>query len=92
MLVAPYSGYYTFYVAADDACYLYGSKASSSTPGTFESEVALASLNSYVHDRSYYRYAGQISAPVALKKNERFLLRFRTVNIFVCYSVLIRLS
>lgn len=80
VLIAPYSGYYTFYVASDDTSHLYGSSESPSSPGQFGSETLLAHTNSHVPDKSYYLYPTQISAPIALRKNERYLLRFRVVN------------
>lgn len=80
VLTAPYSGYYTFYVAADDTAHLYGARASEVIPGEFEAEVLLAYTPWHVSDKSYYVHSTQISGPIALKKGEKYVLRLRLRN------------
>jgi hypothetical protein len=75
VFVAPYSGFYTFYVAADDVIKLYGSFT-----GIGKSEVIIAQTLGYVPQRDYYTQVQQISNPIALKKNQKYYLRQRLVS------------
>ena len=76
VFTAPYSGFYTFYVAADDTSKLFGSKI-----GIGVSETLIAFHNSFVPiTGNIYMTPTQRSIPIALRKNEKYYLRYRFVN------------
>jgi hypothetical protein len=84
IFVAPYSGVYTFYIAADDNAYLYGSIVAPISPlidnsTELISEVLMAS-SSYVSTRSYFSYSSQVSDSIWLPRGQRLSLRARTVR------------
>ncbi len=67
---------YTFYVGSDDVGKLYGS-----TKGVSVNEVLLAHNPSYVATMgNFYQYPSQISLPVALKRGQKYYLRYRNVG------------
>jgi hypothetical protein len=76
IFIAPYTGMYTFYVGSDDVGKLYGS-----TKGVSVNEVLLAHNPSYVATMgNFYQYPSQISLPVALKRGQKYYLRYRNVG------------
>lgn len=76
VFTAPYSGFYTFYVSADDSSKLYMSKI-----GIGKSETLVAFHDNYVPDQgNFYSIPTQISSPIPLRKNEKLYLRCRFVN------------
>jgi len=76
ILIAPFTGYYTFYVGSDDISNLYGSKSSIG-----DNEVLLAYNTYYVSQYGDF-WSPQQHSPktVLLQKNEKYYLRYRNVN------------
>jgi hypothetical protein len=76
IFIAPYSGYYSFYIASDDYSYLYAS-----SEGIEVNEKLLAYNPSASNTRKYYTNPQhQISSLIPLHKGERLYLRFRNVS------------
>jgi hypothetical protein len=72
ILVAPYSGLYTFYLSGDDVASLYGHLLSTAT------EDLLASTT-YAPGNEFFYFPSQISVAVRLARGQRYALRARTV-------------
>lgn len=74
IFTAPYTGYYTFFVASDDRGYLYASHE-----GMEVNEFQLA-YDYYHSNHLFHRDSGtQISIPVPLSQGEKLYLRYRNV-------------
>ena len=73
--LAPFTGYYTFYICVDDMGSLYMSNV-----GVGVSETLLASDPTYCADGNFWNYKSQTSKGVALFKGQRIYLRLRSVR------------
>ena len=78
-LVAPYTGYYTFYISVDDVGHLYMSHV-----GVGVSEILLATNPSFTQDGNFWAYKSQTSKSVSLYKGQRIYLRLRYVSVTGC--------
>jgi hypothetical protein len=85
VLLAPYTGYYTFYLSADDTAQLYGAIlsptiSSISNSSSLYQEELLASVSSYVVPYNFFTYSTQVSDSIWLARGQRYSLRTRTVS------------
>lgn len=75
IFIAPYAGFYTFYVASDDYSYLYAS-----SEGMEVNEKLIAYNPSYTSSKKFFQFKSQISASLPLRQGEKLFLRYRGVN------------
>ena len=69
ILVAPFTGNYTFYINADDSAILYDGN-----------NRVLCSATTWQYPNAYYVQTSQKSSPVFLKRGDRYPLRITTIN------------
>eukprot|EP00607_Mallomonas_marina_P005433 CAMPEP_0182439766 /NCGR_PEP_ID=MMETSP1167-20130531/86632_1 /TAXON_ID=2988 /ORGANISM="Mallomonas Sp, Strain CCMP3275" /LENGTH=3836 /DNA_ID=CAMNT_0024633535 /DNA_START=462 /DNA_END=11972 /DNA_ORIENTATION=- len=75
VFTAPLTGYYWFYVCADDVGELFMSHTR-----VGEDEISIATNPSWCYDGNFWNYESQMSMSIKLEKKERLYLRMRTEN------------
>jgi hypothetical protein len=84
ILVAPYSGLYTFYLNSDDQSYLYGRLLepylNNVNASEEDGETLLAYQNYWASPNEFFVYDSQISDSVYLPRGQKYELRLKTVS------------